>query len=134
MVGENINKIRESKQMGLNETARKAGISGSYLSNIEKGIKQNPSMESLEKIAKALNVPVEDFFKENAQNKTSISEIVSDDYIFETPQEAMQFILKQPAIIGFGGFDANKMSDQELIEFANELLNQLKLLGYKYKK
>ena len=134
MIGENIKRIRESLSLGVNEAARKAGISGGYLSALERGEKQNPSMESLEKIAKAFNVTVEDFFKENTQNKPSASEIVSDDYIFETPQEAMQFILKQPAIIGFGGFDANKMSDQELIEFANELLNQLKLLGYKYKK
>lgn len=46
----------------------------------------------------------------------------------------MQFILKQPAIFGFGGFDINKMSDEEILDFANELLRQLKLISYKYKK
>ncbi|MEY8001173.1 helix-turn-helix domain-containing protein [Clostridium sp. Mt-5] len=58
----------------------------------------------------------------------------SDEIEFKTPQEAMQFILNQPAIAGYGGFDPNKMSDEEIMDFANELLNQLKLLGYKYKK
>ncbi|WP_423237082.1 helix-turn-helix domain-containing protein [Clostridium peptidivorans] len=53
---------------------------------------------------------------------------------FTTPEAAMQFILKQPAVMGFGGFDVNKMRDEEIIEFANELLNQLKLISYKYKK
>lgn len=57
-----------------------------------------------------------------------------EDYKFKTPESAMQFILKQPAIMGFGGFDTNKMSDDEIVEFANELLRQLKLISYKYKK
>ena len=46
----------------------------------------------------------------------------------------MKFILKQPAIMGYGGFDVEKLSDEELIDFANELLNQMKLISYKYKK
>jgi len=53
---------------------------------------------------------------------------------FKTPEAAMQFILKQPAIMGYGGFDADKLSKEEIIEFANELLKQLQLLGLKYKK
>jgi len=36
--------------------------------------------------------------------------------------------------MGFGGFDINKMEDGEIVEFANELLRQLQLLSYKYKK
>lgn len=58
----------------------------------------------------------------------------ADEIKFKTPEAAMTFILKQPSIMGFGGFDASKMSDDEIMEFANELLNQLKLLGYKYNK
>ncbi|KGO14010.1 hypothetical protein NZ45_09700 [Clostridium botulinum] len=53
---------------------------------------------------------------------------------FTSPQAAMQFILKQPSIMGFGGFDASKMSDQDIIDFANELLNIIKMLGPKYNK
>ena len=53
--------------------------------------------------------------------------------IFETPEAAMQFILKQPAIMGYGGFDINKLSDQDIIDFANDLLKQLEMLSYKYK-
>jgi len=52
---------------------------------------------------------------------------------FKTAEAAMQFILKQPAIMGYGGFDADKLSKEEIIEFANELLKQLQLLGLKYK-
>lgn len=54
--------------MGLNETAKMAGISGSYLSNIEKGIKNNPSTETLQKIANVLGVSVKEFFKVDADS------------------------------------------------------------------
>jgi transcriptional regulator with XRE-family HTH domain len=70
--GKRIKEIRLSKKLGLNETAKKAGISGSYLSNIEKGIKTNPSTETLQKIAEVLNVSVEDFFKEETAKPTDI--------------------------------------------------------------
>jgi len=53
---------------------------------------------------------------------------------FKTPQEAIKFILEQPTIMGYGGFDVSKMSDDEIMNFANELLNHVKLLGYKYNK
>ena len=53
---------------------------------------------------------------------------------FSTPEEAIKFLLEQNVIMGFGGFNIDKLSDEEKIAFANELLGQLKLLSYKYKK
>lgn len=67
-----------------------------------------------------------------AEEARSYSEV--ENYEFKTPEAAMQFILKQPAIMGFGGFDVSKMSDEDIIDFANELLRQLQLISYKYKK
>lgn len=127
MLGDNIKNIRINKKMGLNKTATLAGISGSYLSNIEKGIKENPSMDVLNKIATALNVSVNSFFDDNF-NKTD------QNREFKSAEDAMQFILKQPAIMGYGGFDANKMSEEDVIAFANELLNIISMLSPKYNK
>lgn len=53
---------------------------------------------------------------------------------FSTPEDAVKFLLEQNVIMGFGGFDIDKLSDEEKVNFANELLGQLKLLSYKYKK
>lgn len=50
------------------------------------------------------------------------------------PQEAMEFILKIPTLAAYGGYDPSTMTEQELMDFAYELLNQLKLVSYKYKK
>ena len=136
MIGDNIKQIRELKKLGVNELARRSNISGSYLSNIEKGIKTNPSIDALEKIAEALEVSVDEFFKSEPLSEEKLKEEVtfSETNEFDTAEVAIQFILKQPALAAYGGYDIKEMSDEEIIEFANELLNQLKLLGYKYKK
>ena len=150
MIGKNIRKMREERKLTLSGLANKVGISPGYLSDIENGNKNNPSTELLSKISEVLNVNVEDFFRaeaeviEKVQNWSDKMSMIKDPEAkyryasaindFAEPEEAIQFILKQPAIMGYGGFDVKKMSNDEIVEFANELLNQLKLLGYKYKK
>ena len=45
----------------------------------------------------------------------------------------MEFILKTPTLAAFGGYDPNLMSEETIVDFANEILQQLKLVSYKYK-
>lgn len=73
-------------------------------------------------------------YLDNHKNDVINEDSNSYGFEFKTPETAMQFILKQPALAAYGGYDIKEMSNEEIIEFANELLNQLKLLGYKYKK
>ncbi len=67
MLGENIKKIRLNKKLGLNKTAEKAEISGSYLSDIENGKKENPTIATLTKIADALEVPLDYLTRKSAK-------------------------------------------------------------------
>ena len=46
----------------------------------------------------------------------------------------MEFILKLPTVMAYGGYDATKLSEEEIIDFANDLLQQIELISYKYKK
>ncbi|WP_051115618.1 hypothetical protein [Clostridium pasteurianum] len=46
---------------------------------------------------------------------------------------AREYVSKHQ-IFGANGFEPNKMSDDEILEFANALLEQMELLSYKYKK
>ncbi|OCA89885.1 helix-turn-helix transcriptional regulator [Pradoshia sp. D12] len=55
MIGRNIQEIRKRKGMTLTQLAANAGISKSYLSNIERGVNQNPSIEVLKRLAFVLN-------------------------------------------------------------------------------
>src|SRR5690625_3506921 len=56
MIGENIQRIRSRKGLTLSELAERADISKSYLSNIERNLNQNPSIQIIEKIASVLEV------------------------------------------------------------------------------
>lgn len=77
IIGSNIRKIRTEKGITQTEIQKLTGISNVYLSNIENGIKNNPSTEVLEKIAKALGVTFSELIREPKQNK-SIGEIVNE--------------------------------------------------------
>lgn len=57
-LGKKIKGIRKKKEMTQEDVAYKAGLDYSYINQIENG-KRNPSMEAVEKIAKALGVKVQ---------------------------------------------------------------------------
>jgi transcriptional regulator with XRE-family HTH domain len=65
MLGDNIRKIRKMQKISINNLSKIAGVSLGYLSDIENNKGTNPTKETLEKLAVALNVTVDEFFKED---------------------------------------------------------------------
>ena len=57
-----IKGIRKKKGISIRELSKKTNISRSYLSELENNKKINPTLQSLLKIASALNVNVKDLF------------------------------------------------------------------------
>lgn len=55
-VGQSIRHLRNQKGLSLRELARRAGVDHSNLGKIERGTGSSPTLDTLEKIAKALNV------------------------------------------------------------------------------
>ena len=53
-----IKKLREAQQLTQEELAKKAGVTQGYIGHLERGLKKNPSLPTLRKLAKALGVPV----------------------------------------------------------------------------
>lgn len=149
MLGDNIKSIREEKKLGLNETARLAGISPSYLSDIEKGNKTNPSMEVLQRIADALDVSIEEFFKSEPASQQQLKEwddkynpngeLAEQVKFIEslqlgTPEQALKFILSQPNFMAYGGYNLNDLSEEEIMDLANDMLLAMKLSIEKKRK
>ncbi|MCQ6278889.1 XRE family transcriptional regulator [Bacillus sp. EB600] len=56
MIGNNIYEIRKQRGLTLSELAERAKISKSYLSNIERNINKNPSIQVINKIAMVLRI------------------------------------------------------------------------------
>ncbi|MCL6605453.1 MAG: helix-turn-helix domain-containing protein [Paenibacillus sp.] len=74
MIGERIQILRKKNNYSLTELSERAGVAKSYLSSIERGIQQNPSIQFLEKVGSVLGITVEEFLhKENtADNQDPI--------------------------------------------------------------
>lgn len=60
-LGNRLKQLRESQRLNRNELANKAGISPTYIYQLEKGEK-SPTVEYLGYICEALNISLQDFF------------------------------------------------------------------------
>ncbi|MGP4042437.1 helix-turn-helix domain-containing protein [Gracilibacillus sp. D59] len=74
MIGTNINRIRKKKNLTLSELAERADVSKSYLSNIERNLNDNPSIQIVEKLAEVLGVEVVTLLGEEGQTFTNDKE------------------------------------------------------------
>ena len=60
--GENMKRIRLEKSMSQGDICRALGLDRAYISNVENG-KQNLTLGTMEKVAKALNVSLDKLLK-----------------------------------------------------------------------
>jgi transcriptional regulator with XRE-family HTH domain len=66
----NIRKARKAEGMSLKELGSKVNLSATYLSKLERDM-ANPSINTLQKIAKALNTDVRLFLETNDEDKSA---------------------------------------------------------------
>jgi len=62
-IAKTVKRLREKAGLSQEKLARLADVSNNTLINIEAGKQDNPTIETLKKIAKALNTPIEDLIK-----------------------------------------------------------------------
>jgi len=62
-ISENLKKLRRKKGYSIEKVARLANLSLNTIVKIENGVNKNPTIETLTKIAKALEVGVDDLIK-----------------------------------------------------------------------
>ncbi|PWB38334.1 MAG: DNA-binding protein [Parcubacteria group bacterium] len=61
-LGVNVRRIREEKGMTQGDLCRKLALDRAYLSNVESG-KKNPTLATIERLAEALGVSVDELLK-----------------------------------------------------------------------
>ncbi len=159
-IGENIKYFRRALHLTQQQLAEKASISRSYLADVEKN-RYNPSLDTMKKIAEALGIhPSELLDKEietdrkpenyyKTVNNGLVKEVETNGYeitkdkqqvqnmdvpeIFTDAEEAKNYV-KRHKIFASEGFDVIRLTDEEILEFANALLDQMKMVSYKYKR
>ena len=62
-IAKTVKRLREKMSISQEKLARLADVSNNTIINIEAGKQDNPTIETLKKIAKALNTPIEDLIK-----------------------------------------------------------------------
>jgi XRE family transcriptional regulator of biofilm formation len=83
MIGKNIYELRKQKGITLSELAKRSKVSKSYLSNIERELNQNPSIQVVEKIASVLEVDVKLLLDHPQNYKASAIEEEWVDFVAE---------------------------------------------------
>jgi len=63
VIGEVLRSVRIANDMSIKETSDKSRVSVSYLTDLEKNKKNNPSIYTLEKLCSVYNINVSDLFE-----------------------------------------------------------------------
>ncbi|ATW25241.1 helix-turn-helix domain-containing protein [Candidatus Formimonas warabiya] len=83
--GKRIQKIRKEKKMTITALANEANTSRSLISQIENGYTL-PSLQTLEKIVKALGITLSDFFK------IDLSEVDENDFVVKADKRQILYL------------------------------------------
>jgi transcriptional regulator with XRE-family HTH domain len=93
--GSFLRQIREEKNISLRELAKKIGVSGAFLSDIELG-RRLPSSDKIELLAKEIGVPVEELQKYDFRDEAEAIR----QMMFADPNAGMAFRRVKDAIQG----------------------------------
>jgi len=77
LVGRNVQELRKRARLTQAELAERIDVSPEFLSRVERGLK-SPSLETVEKIAKALGLQVKELFQEGPRRRTAESDLRSE--------------------------------------------------------
>lgn len=128
--GKRFKEARKEKRLTQEQLADKFHLKKSSISRYEND-KQMPEVNLLKEFADFFGVTVDYLLGSESIKIEDSNTKNTDNILFENAQDAMAFILKQPSIMAFGVPD---LTDEEIIEFANDILSHIKLVSYKYKK
>jgi len=64
MLANNLKRYRNEKGLSQEQLAQKSGITYSTLAKLESGVNQNPTVRTLQQIARALEVSLDDLMQE----------------------------------------------------------------------
>lgn len=138
MLGDTIKKIRLSKKIGLNETARKAGITGGYLSSIENNKRTNIGTDILQAIADVLDVSVNDFFDDNNEDTKkdiNIPQEYSDKYkVTSRDKKQYEEEMKKANEAFFMNDELSEEAKKEMLDLMSELFWKAKSLNKEKRK
>ena len=127
-IGERIKNLRKQKKISVDFLATELGVSKTTIYRYEDSSIEKIPVNIFDKLCVLLGVTPAELMGNTISKDRP--ELPTE---FRNAQDAMEFILKTPTLAAFGGYDPSNMSEETIVDFANEILQQLKLVSYKYK-
>ena len=131
--GERIKELRKSRKLSVEYVADKLGVSPSTVYRYENSSISKIPIDVIDSLCGILGVSTRELMG-NTVNASEENDIKQDSgTAFANPSDAMAFVLKMPVLAAYGGYDPKSMDETQIVEFAEDLLQQLKMVSYKYK-
>ena len=125
--GKKLHSLMKDNKITQQELAEKLNVRRGSVSNWVTD-RRMPDSDTIVDLANIFNVTT-DYLLGNDKNIKD--DINSKDLIFDNAQDALKFILKQPNIMAF---DIPELTDEEIIEFANDILDYIEFISSKHNK
>ncbi len=123
----NIKMLRIKRGMSQDELAEKTGYtSRSSIAKIEAG-EVDLSQSKIVAFATALHTSPQKLMGWDDDSNSLTPSNITD------PIEALKFLLSNPNFAAFGGYDLQKMSNDDIVDLANQIADSIKFFGKKYK-
>lgn len=125
--GKKLHSLMKDNKITQQELAEKLNVRRGSVSNWVTD-RRMPDSDTIVDLANIFNVTT-DYLLGNDKNIKG--DINSKDITFDNAQDALKFILKQPNIMAF---DVPELTDEEIIEFANDILDYIEFISSKHNK
>ena len=96
--------------------------------------KRTPEIDKMVKIANFFNVTLDYIMcRTDVDSDMSIYDKPKENISFSTPQEAVSFILSQKVIADLGGYSVDSISNTEIMEMTNDIIDIFCIISRKHK-
>ena len=131
-IGERIKKFRIERGLSVAFLANELGVARSTIYRYEENFISKLPKDVFDRLCEVFDVSPAVMMGELSEKEESDTGTLPEH--FDDVQEAMKWIIKIPSLAAYGEYDPDSMSEETIVDFANEILQQLKLVSYKYKK
>ena len=131
-MGEILRNSRESNNLTLKQLSAISGVGPSTISDIENGKAKHPRMDTLEKLAKSLNIPVGVFFNNNME--VNVPKEYTDKYKVTSRDKKQYFEeMKKATEAFFMDDEFNEEAKKEMLDLMSELFWKAKTMNKRKK-
>jgi len=126
--GERLRYLRKQENMTQEDLAKKLDLKRSTVTNMEVN-RITPPLKTLETLVKIFDVSIEYFLDETVSNSNQLPFIIPKKFSYRS--ECMDYLSRHE---GLNKLYLEKLTDDELIKFSNEIQEYIETLSYKYKR